>query len=248
MSHTPLASIAPSVIGNPQVLAFIGLGLVLWGALFFFVRPVSYVRSSLLEATAVSLYTTIDRIKKDQKYNSKSYYFPPFPKDVYIPEHLKGLKETIVFISANENTELPSIEDIAQSRFLLEDPRGVIVTPPGQGLLEQFEKELRVNLTNIDLEDLCEIIPKIILEDLQLAREVVMEAEENLVHLKIIGSIYQALYYEADLQSVRFLGSPLESAIACAIAKTTGKTVTIQESKINPDTEAIEVSYRIIEG
>ena len=113
--------------------------------------------------------------------------------------------------------------------------------------MEQFEKELRANFTTISLEDLFEILPKIIAEDLQLAKEVAMETEENRVHLKIVGSIYKALCYEADLQSVRFLGSPLVSAIACAIAKTTGKPVTIQETETNPDTETIEVSYRIIE-
>jgi len=75
-----------------------------------------------------------------------------------------------------------------------------------------------------------------------------MEAEEDRVQLKIVGSIYKALCYEAGLQSVRFLGSPLVSAIACAIAKTTGKTVTIHEYEINTETEAIYVSYRIIEG
>ena len=247
LSQTPLAPIAPSITGNTQVLAFIGLGLVLWGGLFLLARPVSYVKSSLLEATATSLYTTIDRIKKDLKYNSKSYYIPPYPKEVYIPEHLKGLKEMIVFISANGEAELPSIEEIAESRFLLEDPKGMIVTPPGQGLLEQFEKELRANFTTIGLEDLYEILPKIIAEDLQLAKEVTMETEENLIHLKIVGSIYKALCYEADLQSVRFLGSPLVSAVACALAKTTGKPVTIHETEINPETETIEVSYRIIE-
>jgi len=239
---------APFITENTQILVFIGLGLVFWGVLFFLVRPIHYVKSSLLEATAISFYTTIDRIKKDMKYKSKSYYIPPYPKEVYIPEHLKGLKEMIVFVSANDETDLPSIEEIAESRFMLENPKGMIVTPPGLGLVEQFEKELRGNLTKIDLEDLCEVLPKIILEDLQLAEEVVMEAEENQVQLTITDSIYKALYYEADLQSVHFLGSPLVSAIACAIAITTGKTVTIQESKMDLDIETIDVSYRIIEG
>ena len=187
LSQTPLAQIVPSITGNPQILAFIGLGLVLWGGLFLFIGPVSYVKSSLLEATAISIYTTIDRIEKDLKYNSKSYYIPPYPKEVYIPEHLKGLKEMIVFISANGEAELPSIEEIAESRFLLEDPKGIIVTPPGQGLVEQFEKELRQNFTTISLEDLYEILSEIIAEDLQLAKEVAMETEDNRVHLKIVG-------------------------------------------------------------
>jgi len=246
--QTPLAPIAPSIIGGPQVLAFIGLSLVFWGALFFLIMPVSYVKSSLLYATAISSYTTIELIIKDLKYNIKGYYIPSYPKDVYLPEHLEGLKEMKVFISANDDIELPSIEQIAESRFILENPKSMLLTPPGLGLVDQFEKELRVDFTKIDLEELFEILPKIVLEDLQLAKEVVLEAEENQVHLSMMDSIFKDLHYKADLQSVWFLGSPLVSAIACAIAKTTGKIVTIQEYKINQHSDTIEVSYNLIEG
>ena len=248
LSQTPLAPIAPSITGNTQVLAFIGLGLVFWGALFLLVRPISYVKSSLLDATAISLYTTIDRITKDLKYGSKGYYIPAFPKEVYLPEHLKGLKEMIVFISANDNTELPSIEKIAESKFILENPKGIIIAPPGLGLVDQFEQELRISVTTIDLKELCEVLPKTIVEDLQLAREMTMETEENQVHLTVTDSIYKDLYYKSNLESVHLLGSPLVSAIACAIATATGKTVIIQESKIEQDIDTIEVSYRLIEG
>ena len=75
----------------------------------------------------------------------------------------------------------------------------------------------------------------------------VMEAEENRVQLKITDSIYKTLYQEADLKSVRFLGTPLESAIACAIAKSTGKPVFIQDSKFDSETDIIEISYIIRE-
>jgi len=128
-----------------------------------------------------------------------------------------------------------------------DNPNGIIISPPGLGLVDQFERELRMNLSKINLEDLCEILPKTIQEDLQLVKEVDMKAEGNLVHLKITDSIYKSLYREADLQSVRFLGSPLESAIACVIAKSTGKPVTIQESRIESDTDAIEITYYIKE-
>ena len=247
LSQTPFAPFVPSITGNTQTLAFVGLGLVLWGGLFILARPVSYVRSSLLEATAISLYATIDRIKKDLKYNSKSYYIPPFPKEVYIPEHLKGLKEMIVFISANDEDGLPAINEIAEGRFLLDEPKGMTLTPPGLGLVEYLEEELMINFTRMSLEDLCELLPKVIPEDLQLAKGMAMEVEGKLVHLNIVGSIYKSLCYEKEIPSVHLLGSPLVSAIACAIAKTTGKPVTIQDTVINSDTETIDVTYQIID-
>jgi len=238
-----------SILNNSQILAFIGLGLTFWGALFFFVRPIKYVKSSLLDSTAISSYSTIDRIVKDLKYKGKSYYIPPYPKEVYLPEHLKGLKNMIVFISADSGPDMPSIEEMAKSGFLLENPKGICVAPPGLGLLTQFEKELRTDITKLDLKELCETLPPIILENFQLAKEIEMKTEKNQVHLKIFDSIYTNLYgREQNLKSVHFLGCPLISAITCAIAKTTGKIVTIYRDNVSPDGQTIEAWLRFVEG
>ena len=238
-----------AILNNSQILAFIGLGLTFWGALFFFVRPIKYVKSSLLDSTAISSYSTIDRIIKDLKYKGKSYYIPPYPKEVYLPEHLKGLKNMIVFISADSGPGIPSIEEMAKSGFLLENPKGICVAPPGLGLLTQFEKELRTDITKLDLKELCETLPPIILENFQLAKEIEMKTEKNQVHLKIFDSIYTNLYgREQNLKSVHFLGCPLISAITCAIAKTTGKIVTIYRDNVSPDGQTIEAWLHFVEG
>lgn len=238
-----------AILNNSQILAFIGLGLTFWGALFFFVRPIKYVKSSLLDSTAISSYSTIDRIIKDLKYKGKSYYIPPYPKEVYLPEHLKGLKNMIVFISADSGPGMPSIEEMAKSGFLLENPKGICVAPPGLGLLTQFEKELRTDITKLDLKELCETLPPIILENFQLAKEIEMKTEKNQVHLKIFDSIYTNLYgREQNLKSVHFLGCPLISAITCAIAKTTGKIVTIYRDNVSPDGQTIEAWLHFVEG
>ena len=47
-----ILSLAFSITSNSQVLAFIGLGLTFWGALFLFVRPLRYVEGSLLDSTS----------------------------------------------------------------------------------------------------------------------------------------------------------------------------------------------------
>jgi hypothetical protein len=242
-----VAALVFSLLNNSNILAFIGLSLTFWGALFFFVRPVKYVSSSLLESAAISTYTTIDRIVKDLKFKGKSYYIPPYPKEVYLPQHLKGLKETVVFISADTGG-MPSIEELAKSKFLLENPNGICVAPPGLGVLAQFEKELRKEITKLQLNELCEILPSLITENLQLAKEIEMKQENGQVYLKMIDSAYKSLYAAEDLKSIHFLGCPLASAIACAIAKASGKMVKIQKDNMMPDGQTIEVWYSIVEG
>jgi len=237
-------SLIYSILKESQVLAFIGLSLTFWGALFFFIKPVKYIKSNLLDSMATSSYLTIDRIIKDLKFKGKSYYIPPYPKDVYLPEYLKGLKDTIVFMSANMGSSVPSIEEMAKSKFLTENPNGICISPPGLGVLDQIEKELRKDLANMNLETLVESLPQILTENLQLAKEVEMKKKKNQIYSKITDSVYKELYKkERNLKSVHLLGDPLTSAIACAIAKTTGKIVTIQQDKISTNGETIEFWY-----
>jgi hypothetical protein len=117
------------------------------------------------------------------------------------------------------------------------------------GLLTQFEKELRVDITKIGLGELCESLPQLILENFQLVKEIEMKTEEDQVHLKIFDSVYKNLYsVEGNLKSVHFLGCPIVSAIACLIAKATGKIVTIHKDRVSPEGQTIEVWYGFVEG
>jgi hypothetical protein len=237
-----------SIRANSPVLAFIGLGLTLWGAVFFLITPTEYVKANLITATAAPSYETIDRILKDLKPKGTSLYIPAYPKDAYLPEHLKGLKETVIFIPTATTKATPSLDEIAQSKFLLQNPKGICIAAPGLGLLTQFEKEIKTSLPKIGLDELCETLPQTILENFQLAKEIEMHHEKDQVQLKITDSIYKSLYQQPTLKSIQTLGCPLVSAIACAIAKTTGKPVTIQTLNTSPDTETIEATYNIIEG
>ena len=238
-----------SVIQTSTVLAFIGLGLTFWGALFLFARPVKFVRGTLLDSTAISSYTTIDRIIEDLSYKGKPIYVPPYPKEAYLPQYLKGLKEMTVFIPAKDIVAMPTIEEMAKKQFLLKNPKGICIAPPGYGLANLFEKELKTEFTQIDLDTLYNSLPTIIVKNLELATEIEINPEKDLIHVKIIDSVYKDLYSkEQDFKSIHPIGCPLTSAIACALAKTTGKLVAIVKDTISPDSKTIEVWYQTLEA
>lgn len=207
----------------------------------------AYVKSNLLDAATISSYRTIDRIVKDLKYKGKGFYLPPYPKDVYLPEHLKGLKELIVFIPADGSGRLPPIEEIAKSKFILENPKAICLPPPGLELADQIEEASRMDLAGAGLEKLSEILPQLILDNLQLAKEIEMKVEGKLVRVRISDSVYRNLYRE-NLKSVHSLGCPLISAIACELARSTGKMVAVQSLDVSPDAQIVEASYSFIEG
>lgn len=243
-----ILSFISAVVANSQILAFIGLGLTFWGALFFLITPLRYVEGSLLGSTAASSYQTINRVIADLKITDHGYHIPPFPKNAYLPDHLRGLKELVVFLPESNDVETPSIEEMAESRFLLQNPKGVLVVPPGAGLLSKIENDFKIDFTNMDLSYLCEVLPQFILDNLGLAEEMEINLQERLVNVKVIGSLYKNLYInEANLKSISILGCPIISAVACALAKATGKGVTVQNLRVLPNGQ-IEAECKIIQG
>ncbi|HLN46622.1 MAG TPA: hypothetical protein VK209_13025 [Candidatus Sulfotelmatobacter sp.] len=242
-----ILSLLFAILYEIPALAFVGLGLIFWGILFLLLGPPRRIESNLLCNDATSRYSTIDRIIKDFEYTGQAFYIPPYPKSVYIPEHLKSLKEAVVYISSEETSPLPSTEEIAQGKFLLENEKGILITPPGIGILTDIEDKSRIDFTNLNINQFCEIMPQIILEKFNLATEIEITFQQNKITMKIKDSIYKKLYEkESNPRGVLILGCPLVSAVACALTKSSNKIVKIaQPVMINQET--IEVTYNLMQ-
>ena len=238
-----------SYVFASTVLAFVGLSLTFWGALFLFIKSTKLVKPAILDATIMPSYTTLDRILADLEYDGKALYIPPYPKDAYLPEHLSGMKDHLVFIPSKDSTTVPSIEEMAQKRFLVKNPKGICVFPPGSGLVKLFEKELGIDFTKIDRESIYDWLSAVIVNNLELATGFQMEPEDKFIHATITNSVYRNLYSkDQNLKSVQLVGCPLVSAISCALAMTTGKRVTIAKTDSSLDLKTIEVWYQLVEG
>jgi hypothetical protein len=238
-------SIVVSYLLTSQILAFSGIGLSFWGALFLIITPKRYVESEIASYTLLPLYSSADRIIRHLDCKGKGIHIPSFPPDVYLPDHLKGLKETVVFIpKAEEIITTPSIDELAKGKFIVEKPEGLLLTPPGLLLLTRIEEKTRLDLTKTPLNDLCEILPKNILENFGLAKEITLILKDDELLLKIRDSIYKDLYGQGT-KSINLLGCPIVSLVACAIAKSSGKPVTISGVKYSPDDLFIQAKYKI---
>ncbi|MDR0471300.1 MAG: hypothetical protein LBH79_06220 [Nitrososphaerota archaeon] len=230
-----------SFIFEMQVAAFVGLGLTFWGAVFVLARNGSYVDSSLLDSSAHSTYSTIDRMISDLKYSGHGYYIPAYPKDVFLPDYLKNLRDPVVFITENFDGN-PSIDELAQNKFISTQTRGVFVTSPGAGIMSQVERQLRLDLSKISLDELADILPKYLTENLNLAKSASLVLTSHGAEFRARGILYESLYSpESNLKSLSLLGCPVVSAVASALAKTSGKTVVISEQKIFPGNSVFAV-------
>lgn len=229
-----------------QIAAFIGLGLTFWGAIFALTRTGKYVESSLLDGTAKSAYSTIDRMINDLKYSGQGYYIPAYPKDVFLPDYLKNLKEPVVFISESFDGK-PSVDELAAGKFLSAKTQGVFVTSPGSGIMAQIEKQLQMDLSKVNLQELSEFLPKCLTEIFNLAKTADMTLVPNGASFKASGILFESFYKsENKLKSVSMLGCPVVSAVASALAKASGKTVVIKEQTLSPGNCGVYAVFNFI--
>jgi hypothetical protein len=239
---TGTAALILSINYTSSILAFIGLGLVFWGITFIYIRPEEHTEKALLDATASPLLATLDQIMQEANYKGKAVYLPP--KYFLNPEANKA------YIPKKKDTKLPTPEQIQtqETQLIIENPQGILLTPPGAELTKLFEKTLKTSFTRVNLQYLQQKMPKLFIEDLEIAKNFEIKTEDNKVHVKIENSTYQNLTEEAiNLSLYRNLGCPISSAIASALAKATGKPIIIENLQTSEDGKDIEIEYSILQ-
>jgi len=230
-----------SIVYSSSILAFTGLGLTFWGALLLYIKPTKYVKASLLDSTAISSLKTIDQIITDLNYKGKAIYLPP--------RYLKDPKGGKVFIPSKKTLSIPPAEEIAEEKVFLKNPKGMYLTPPGLDLVNLYENELGKDFTQVDLNYLQNNLPKLFIEDLEIAENLEINIESNMIKVKITGSINKSLCNEVrKLPNIcSSFACPLCSSIAIALTRTTGKSIIIEKTEVPEDGETIEASFRLLE-
>jgi len=233
-------AIASSILYTSSILAFIGLGLVFWGALLLYIRPTRYVKASLLDSSVAASLKAVDRIVAELNYEGKAVYLPP--------RFLREIKGGTAFIPS-EGIAVPPTAEVAEGKVILQNPNGICLTPPGLNLTNHFENELGIDFTRVDLGYLQNNLPKLFIEALEIAEDLELNVEGGIVHARITGSIYRDLCMELrGLTNIcGSLGCPLCSSLALAITRAAGKPVIMEKTKLSTDGKTIEADFRILE-
>ena len=222
-----------------SILAFIGLGLLFWGILFAYIRTDEYTKKALLDTTAYSQTALLNQLLQELDYIGNPIYLPP--KFFKNPETYKA------YIPKQNGTSLPTPEQIQKQdqQLFIQKPLGILITPPGSELTKLFEKTLNTNFNRVDLLYLQQNMPKLLIEDLEIVNNFEMEIESNKISVTLENSVY-TLDKETETQ-LSTLSYPLGSAIACALAKTTGKSIIIEKQQISQNSKAVTIIYRIMD-
>jgi hypothetical protein len=231
-----------SIVYVSSILAFIGLGLVFWGAILAYIQPEPYTKKAILDATVIPSIATLNQIIQELNYKGDAIYLPP--------KYLKDPEASKVYISKQKDGKLPKPELTLNhdNELFLENPHGILLTPPGDRLSRLFEKRLDTNFAKTDLKYVTQNLPKLFIEDLEIAENIEIETEHSKIKIRITNSAFKEAHKENSNPSCSYhsIGCPLLSAIACALTKATGKPIVIESIQSYKDGENIEATYRIL--
>jgi hypothetical protein len=231
-------SLILAVVFTSTVLAFIGLGLTFWGALLLFIRPRHYVRSDLMNSTALSSLTTIDRMIRSLGYTQKGVYIP-----------VSNSEKTVVFIPSQPLKKIPKLEQVEKETFL-KDPEGIAMVPPGLALADLFERELKAKFTDLSLQEMAERLPKLLIENLEMVQDCTIKIDGDYVNFTFVESVYSEFCSKLrdSTKVCASLGCPMCSAMACVLAQVTHRPVEFDKDKYTTDGGTVESSYHILPG
>jgi hypothetical protein len=233
-----MAVLAVSIVFASTIAAFVGLGLSFWGALTFFIQPKNYIRSDLMNVTAISSLKTIDKMMLGMGYREKGVYIRAYDSD-----------KAVVFVPSEPFSMIPEIAGFEEDRTFLNDPAGLVVPPPGLALAALIEKKLAFKLKDCGIEALAEALPKVLVEDLEIVKDAEIEVRGNSVRFMLRDSIYADFCSEVRETSRRCgLGCPMCSALASLLAVATGKPVLYEEDKLSDDKRVTTSVYQLISG
>lgn len=234
-----LISLLSSMFVNSYILAFIGLGLTFWGALFLYIEPAKHVKLEIFNASSISTIMNIEKILANNNAGLLGVYLPP--------KRLQDYTSSLVYVPRKQDQALPTREETPPWKLRSKDPAGLLITPPGLALSKLFEKKLKKTFAETEFEDLQTQLPKL-LDELRITKNLRIQEEGNLIIVKIRKHIFEDLCLETTRfeRTHKTVGCILSSALACAFAKATGKPLAIEKEEIDSD-RTTTIHYKMLE-
>src|SRR5215469_8953244 len=74
-------------------LAILGVSIVFWGVIFYYIKPVKQVSLSLINATNIASVDNLNRFLSELEFSQKGIYLPP--------DKLRDPESSLIFIPKN---------------------------------------------------------------------------------------------------------------------------------------------------
>ena len=228
--------IAISFDYSDEMLALIGLTLLLWGTIIMNSSPEKYIHSKILTSSFEKINSLYAAIINNRKLKGTSIY--------YSPDNLWGLSNVLLYIGKNVETQLDEINE--SDGFELSDEYAVLM-PPGLALSNLIEEELNTNAATMKLANFKNNINKAVVDQLELAEEIDIQINQEDFLITINKSLLHKDLedYYLDNEKEIIIGDPLISAIICILAKILHKPIIIENIKYNSSNFVLQANVKI---
>jgi len=234
-----------AVFFSHSVSALVGIALVFWGALLFYVRPAKFVRSEILDVSVTPPVLLFHQLLDQLRSETTPVYAPTDETGegkgvlMYLPR-----KDFIQKLTGADTFQDGSATKVEVLRLL----------PPGIGILKLLE-ESGTDFSRVELGDLQAHLVNTIVETLNIATSLEIDISfniwENAVPVRFVDIHMKDSVFMPTVEEIlaaefnRHVGDPLSSALACVLAKSTRKPVTIDKMSLDSKEKLVVVRYRI---
>lgn len=195
------------------VFEVVSIVALLLGIIYAFIGAESYVRADVARRVASSSLLPLQQLLEKFDYGEKAVYLPP----------LDGAKAGRVLLPAAPGT----VQKLVETGQLEMTDKGVMISSTGEVLFEAIEEEFS-DLQAIELDYFLEWLPRVLVDGLGLAvrAEAVRKQDEITARLwsATLGQWHRQPWVGKVCEQI---GCPINGAIALALAKTTGRAVSI---------------------
>ncbi len=249
LSATTGASFVYYAIGQAQnssssipvtLYAFLGLGLILFGSLFLFITPENLISTSVfnsaLSPAINDLTTIIHSLGLDDSL-------------VHVPSGVLGSPHDVILtVRFDRHGQRGNPEvDPNSNRPVWKKTSGVLI-PVGLDLMKNYERILGRDFLALDFEQLSRFLSKSIVSELQLSSGFRLKTESpHVIEASWRKPLINHTCCTNEGDPIPELCSPC-SSIACALAKSTGKSVRIRESKSSEGSRTITTTFLVLEA
>ena len=219
---------------NP-ILEIIGIMLFFTGFSLLFSRIGDSIKGDIVGTTIFAPIKVIYSIVKQ---------FDVQGSEIYLPPNKDGEKGKMFLPFNQDDTEIPNFYS---ENKLIFPGKGLIIPSMGDSLLGLMEEELAIDFSRISTDFLCEYLPPLMTEGLEIADIVTISQESNNFSVKIEGNRFVAVCEEVTKSDFdcKKISCPLCGALAGIIAEVTKKPVQMKK-EVNLTKASLEIDFQLI--
>lgn len=241
-----IATLVISTLLQSSFFVILGFSLLFWGVILLYITPTKNGYLELLNAGVEPGSENIERLLSERGLTQKGIYLPIKNGNTETSNGSPAFEQTgdvLVFIPETQNAN--GKED--DSPLKKSRSKDLYIAPPGQALCKMFEQRMGKSFSKIDIQQFEQIMPTVLTKDLKLAEAVDIQTNENIISIEITKSVLEQICQRANNQPLmhKQVGCLLTSAIACALAKVTGKPITIESETLDSNERTTSIRYQI---